>query len=92
MPFHLILLNKVDILDPLGRLKYYCTLDLAHVYHQIAMDPCDRRNTAFSNSISVDEVENYLILLKDEYSYYEYGMTNYFLKRLSYILTPLFII
>lgn len=40
--------NIVDILDQLGRSKYYSTLDLAHGYHQIPMDPSDRCKTAFS--------------------------------------------
>ncbi|KAL4100697.1 hypothetical protein QTP88_020731 [Uroleucon formosanum] len=40
--------NIVDILDQLGRSKYYSTLDLAHMYHQILMDPSDRSKTAFS--------------------------------------------
>ncbi|KAL4125748.1 hypothetical protein QTP88_009988 [Uroleucon formosanum] len=40
--------NIVDILDQLGRSKYYSTLDLAHGYHQILMDPSDRSKTAFS--------------------------------------------
>lgn len=38
----------MDILDQLGRSKYYSTLDLAHGYHQIPMDPSDRSKTAFS--------------------------------------------
>jgi transposase InsO family protein len=40
--------NIVDILDQLGRSKYYSTLDLAHGYHQIPMSPSDRSKTAFS--------------------------------------------
>jgi hypothetical protein len=40
--------NIVDILDQLGRSKYYSTLDLAHGYHQIPMNPADCEKTAFS--------------------------------------------
>jgi len=40
--------NIVDILDQLGRSKYYSTLDLAHGYHQILMDLSDCSKTVFS--------------------------------------------
>lgn len=40
--------NIVDILDQLGKSKYDSTLDLAHGYHQIPMDPADRSKMAFS--------------------------------------------
>lgn len=39
-----------DILDQLGNSRYFSTLDLASGYHQIAMDPSDRKKTAFSTS------------------------------------------
>jgi len=38
----------MDILDQLGRSKYYTTLDLAQGYHQVPMSPPDREKTAFS--------------------------------------------
>jgi retron-type reverse transcriptase len=41
----------------------------------------------FLNPILIEEIENYLNLLKDECSYYEYGMTNYFLKRSSKLIS-----
>lgn len=37
-----------DILDQLGRSRYFSTLDLASGFHQIKMDPKDREKTAFS--------------------------------------------
>jgi len=37
-----------DILDQLEKPKYYSTLDLAPGYHQVPMNPADRRKTAFS--------------------------------------------
>lgn len=40
--------NITDILDQLGKLKYYSTLDLAHGYHQVPMNESDREKTAFS--------------------------------------------
>lgn len=40
--------NITDILDQLGRSKYYSTLDLAHGYHQVPMNTADREKTAFS--------------------------------------------
>lgn len=40
--------NIVDILDQLGKSKYYSTLDLAQGYHQVPMKPADREKTAFS--------------------------------------------
>ena len=49
--------NIVDILDQLGRSKYYSTLDLAHGYHQITMDPSNRCKTAFSTDRGYFEFE-----------------------------------
>jgi len=40
--------NITDILDQLGKSKYYTTLDLAQGYHQVPMNPTDREKTAFS--------------------------------------------
>jgi len=40
--------NITDILDQLGKSKYYTTLDLAQGYHQVPMNPADREKTAFS--------------------------------------------
>lgn len=37
-----------DILDQLGKSKYFTTLDLASGFHQIPMDPNDKEKTAFS--------------------------------------------
>lgn len=42
------LLNITDILDQLGKSKYYTTLDLVQAYHQVPMNPIDREKTAFS--------------------------------------------
>jgi len=40
--------NINDILDQLGKSRYYTTLDLAQGYHQIQMHPEHREKTAFS--------------------------------------------
>lgn len=40
--------NITDILDQLGKSKYYSTLDLAQGYHQVPMNESDREKTAFS--------------------------------------------
>jgi len=40
--------NIVDILDQSGKSKYYSTLDMAHEYHQIPMDPADHSKTTWS--------------------------------------------
>lgn len=40
--------NMSDILDQLGKSKYYTTLDLAQGYHQVQMHPEHREKTAFS--------------------------------------------
>lgn len=40
--------NITDILDQLGKSKYYSTLDLAQGYHQVPMKASDREKTAFS--------------------------------------------
>jgi len=40
--------NITDILDQLGKSKYYTTLDLAQSYHQVPIKPTDREKTAFS--------------------------------------------
>jgi len=40
--------NITDILDQLGNAKYFSTLDLASVYHQILMHEEHRNKTAFS--------------------------------------------
>ena len=40
--------NITDILDQLGKSKYYTTLDLAQGYHQVEMHPDHREKTAFS--------------------------------------------
>lgn len=37
-----------DILDQLGRARYYSTLDLSQGFHQVLIDPIDREKTAFS--------------------------------------------
>lgn len=37
-----------EILDQLGRSRYYTTLDLASGYHQVAIKPEDREKTGFS--------------------------------------------
>ncbi|KAL4149788.1 hypothetical protein QTP88_003652 [Uroleucon formosanum] len=40
--------NIIDILDQLGKSKYYTTLDLAQGYHQVRMHPEHTEKTAFS--------------------------------------------
>jgi hypothetical protein len=40
--------NITDILDQLGRSRYFTVLDLASGFHQIPMDPKDAEKTAFS--------------------------------------------
>lgn len=37
-----------DILDQLGRSKYFSTLDLQSGFHQVAIDPVDAPRNAFS--------------------------------------------
>lgn len=37
-----------DVLDRIGRAKYFTALDLASGYHQIEMDPNDKLETAFT--------------------------------------------
>lgn len=44
--------NITEILDQLGRSKYFTTLDLASGYHQIPMHPDDKEKTAFSTNMS----------------------------------------
>lgn len=58
--------------------KNYHKLDWKYLNNNCHVD-----ESLFLNPISTNEIENYLNLLKDECSYYEYGMTNYFLKRSS---------
>ena len=40
--------NITEILDQLGRSKYFSTLDLASGFHQVPIDPADSSKTAFS--------------------------------------------
>lgn len=40
--------NITDVLDRIGRAKYFTALDLASGYHQVEMDPRDVNKTAFS--------------------------------------------
>lgn len=40
--------NIVDILEKLGKAKYFSTLDMANGYHQVPLDPSDREKTSFS--------------------------------------------
>lgn len=40
--------NITDILDQLGKSRYYTTLDLAQGYHQVKMHPDHKERTAFS--------------------------------------------
>lgn len=40
--------NITDILDQLGKAKYFSTLDLASGYYQVQLDEKDREKTAFS--------------------------------------------
>jgi len=40
--------NINDVLDRIGRAKYFTALDLASGYHQIEMHPTDVDKTAFS--------------------------------------------
>lgn len=42
--------NITDILDQLGKSKYFTTLDLASGFHQVKMNPSDGAKTAFSSS------------------------------------------
>jgi len=39
--------NVTDILEQLGKSKYYSTLDLAQGYHQVLMNPTDRKKPLF---------------------------------------------
>jgi len=45
-----LLPNITDILDQLGNVKYFSTLDLASGYHQIPMHEDDKNKTASSTS------------------------------------------
>lgn len=40
-----------DIIDRLGRSKYFSSLDLASGYHQIPLRPTDQPKTAFSTHL-----------------------------------------
>jgi len=40
--------NINDVLDKIGRAKYFTALDLASGYHQIEMEPKDTPKTAFT--------------------------------------------
>lgn len=42
--------NITDILDQLGKSKYFTTLDLASGFHQVKMNPSDGAKTAFSSN------------------------------------------
>lgn len=42
--------NITDILDQLGKSKYFTTLDLASGFHQVKMNPNDGAKTAFSSN------------------------------------------
>lgn len=42
--------NITDILDQLGKVRYFSCFDLASSFHQIPMDPQDSAKTAFSTS------------------------------------------
>lgn len=44
-------LNSIDeILDQLGRAKYFSCLDMASGYHQVPLHPKDQEKTAFSTN------------------------------------------
>ena len=43
--------NISDILDHLGKSKYFSTIDLANGYHQICLNDADKEKTAFSTSL-----------------------------------------
>jgi len=59
------LTNIVDILDQLDRSKHYTTLDLAHGYHKVPMNPSDFENTAFSTDKDHFEFIRMLFGLKE---------------------------
>ena len=40
--------DRLEILEQVGRAKYFSVLDLASGFHQIGMEPKDRQKTAFS--------------------------------------------
>lgn len=45
-------LPRIDeILDKLGKAKFFSILDLSQGFHQVLIDEPDREKTAFSNSI-----------------------------------------
>ncbi|KAF0760288.1 Uncharacterized protein FWK35_00008879 [Aphis craccivora] len=44
----LVVPKKLDVNGQSGKSKYYSTLDMAHEYHQIPMDPADHSKTAWS--------------------------------------------
>lgn len=43
--------NISEILDQLGKASYFSTLDLAHGYYQVPMNPKDKEKTAFSTDM-----------------------------------------
>ena len=43
--------NITEILDQLGRSKYFSTLDLASGFHQVPIDPADVSKTEFSTHL-----------------------------------------
>lgn len=56
--------NVTDILDQLGKSKYYITLDLAQGYHQVKMHPKHQEKTAFSTDTGHYELCRILFGLK----------------------------
>ena len=44
--------NIIEILDQLGKAKYFSTFDLASGFHQIKINPADTHKTAFSTNLN----------------------------------------
>ena len=63
--------NITEILDQLGRSKYFSTLDLASGFHQVPIDPADAPKTAFSTPFNHLQCKRMPMGLKDSPSTFQ---------------------
>ncbi|GJQ68183.1 hypothetical protein Trydic_g16828 [Trypoxylus dichotomus] len=77
--------NITDILDKLGRSRYFATLDLAAGYHQIEMDQKNIKKTAFSTEQGHYEYKRMPFGLKNAPATFQKMMDNVLRDALSRI-------